>query len=131
MTRVSVEELTVGGGFRNERGGDSPRRRLEQAAVPLADVVRFTGRSRPSYSTSSVREFSKKFPLAALASSLRRASAPGLQHAPEIATFGSQPQVVPGSISWPERQERPVVVRGISDQPSEGGSSMKILLPNV
>jgi hypothetical protein len=40
VTRASVE------GYRIARGGDSPRRRPERAAVPLADVIRFTGHSR-------------------------------------------------------------------------------------
>lgn len=40
VTRASVE------GCRVARGGDSPRRRLEEATVPLAAVIRFTGRSR-------------------------------------------------------------------------------------
>ena len=40
VTRASVERCRVA------RGGDPPRRRLEQATVPLGDVVRFTGRSR-------------------------------------------------------------------------------------
>lgn len=39
VTRASVERCRIA------RVGDAPRR-LEQAAVPLADVVRFTGRSR-------------------------------------------------------------------------------------
>ena len=38
-TRASVEKC------RTVRYGDSPSR-LEQATVPLADVIRFTGRSR-------------------------------------------------------------------------------------
>lgn len=38
VTRASVEEIRM--------EGDSPRRRLEQATVTLAEVVRFTGRSR-------------------------------------------------------------------------------------
>jgi hypothetical protein len=40
VTRVSVE------GYRVARSGDSPGRRIRQATVPLADVVRFTGHSR-------------------------------------------------------------------------------------
>ncbi len=40
VTRASVEE------YRIARSGDSPRRRLEETTVPLADVIRFTGRSR-------------------------------------------------------------------------------------
>jgi hypothetical protein len=40
VTRASVEK------YRIARSGDSPRRRLEETTVPLADVIRFTGRSR-------------------------------------------------------------------------------------
>ena len=40
VTRASVEKC------RTVRYGDSPKRRLDQATVPLADVIRFTGRSR-------------------------------------------------------------------------------------
>jgi hypothetical protein len=40
VTRASVEECRIA------RSGDSLGRRLEQATVLLADVVRFTGRSR-------------------------------------------------------------------------------------
>lgn len=40
VTRASVEK------YRIARSGDSPRKRLEDATVPLADVIRFTGRSR-------------------------------------------------------------------------------------
>jgi len=44
-----VQRSTVGG-FRLlgrvARSADSPRRRLDQATVPLVDVIRFTGRSQ-------------------------------------------------------------------------------------
>lgn len=40
VTRASVEKCRIA------RVGDAPRGRLRQATVPLADVVRFTGRSR-------------------------------------------------------------------------------------
>jgi hypothetical protein len=40
ITRASVER------FRSERGADPRSRRVDGATVPLADVVRWTGRSR-------------------------------------------------------------------------------------
>jgi hypothetical protein len=40
LTRASVEKCRI------VCSGDSSRRRLDQAMVPLADVIRFAGRSR-------------------------------------------------------------------------------------
>ena len=40
VTRASVEKCRVA------RSADPPRRRVDQATVPLADVIRFTGRSQ-------------------------------------------------------------------------------------
>ena len=69
VSRASVEEARI------ERGGGSPRRTLDRATVPLAEVVRFTGRSRVELldlvRAGVLEEISGRGPSELTASSLR------------------------------------------------------------